>query len=58
MAVAEDGFDDIRREEAEPRDSGEVGSTDARLVGMFGDLRRDRISANVRLSGLFLFQPF
>ena len=29
MAVAEDGFDDIRREEAEPQDSGEVGATEA-----------------------------
>ncbi len=37
MAVAEDRFDDIRREEAKPQDSGEVGTTDLCLLGKFGD---------------------
>ncbi len=37
MAVAEDRFDDVRREEAEPQDSGEVGPTDACLLGKSGD---------------------
>ena len=50
MSVAQDGLDDVRRQEAEPQDPGEVGPADAGLGGKL----RHRLPAVAHHHGMVL----